>query len=557
MEIRGSSPEMPVYESGDMDEGVDAPEVSQPEAPTDPAEPTDSVQLGEEAMAPQAADDFEYSGLPLKDHSGANFWSADQAQRGTESGTAANAQINRDYSALSQAADRYMNGTQGAPRVNNFFEFAEQASTAVGEQIRNIENVQLGANGSAVGAVKAGQAMLNGQQLDQARRVYDATMRDQADQVVQQNPNDNSLLNGSRVLGGTAGQMWGEMDTTRDALVNGNTAIHKHLGSAADTFFRGEADGGKGLEALREAGIVPGSKDDPDGLITRAFTSMQKVHDLGQQWEQATTQEEKDRIQAERLEASKDSVFSFMMHEQGHILQNGAIFDDPTLKRNLGAITETMTFKDTNGEHGQLGAGQNYANFTDRLGLQSVSGDTPGAFPLTKNGETRHYLPDPSQKGSIVDYFSSNMEGRRAENMLNAPARDLETPPETQSGRGVLQMAEGVDRGDFSTLAAGGIRTVGGAAADGTQWVGNQADQGGTSLAIDGVRQSQRGGVYNTAVGNTKMVAGVALHEGGKLVNKAGEVGGAVVDWSANTADRAINGTANAAKGLWRWATNW
>ncbi len=567
MEIRSTGPSYTPAESTGVSEQEEAPPESseESEAP-EPVEPVDSAHLGEEAgQSPTSAgpdmqamaEDFQYQSVPLKDHSGANFWSADQPRPGSESGTQANAQINQDYSHLSKAADRYMTGDTGAPRLNNFFEFAEQASTAVGEQIRNIENVQKGANGSATSAVKAGQSMLNGQQLDQAKRVYDATMRDQADQVVRQHPNDNSVLNGSRVLGGTAGQMWGEMDTTRDALVNGNTAIHKQLGPAADTFFKGEADGGKGLDALKAEGIYPGSNKDPDGLITRAFTSMQKVHDLAQQWEKAGTPEEKERIQKEREQAAKDSVFSFMMHEQGHILQRGSIFDDPTMKRNLQAITPTMTFKDTNGEHGQLGQGQDYSNFKQRLGLNEVPAGTAGAYPLTKNGQTRHYMPDASQQGSIVDYFSRNMGESKAAPMIDSGPRNLEAPPASQSGRGTLQLAEGIDRGDFSTMAAGGVRTVGGAAADGTRWVGDQLDQGGEALAISGARQAQQGGVWNNTAGTAKMVTGVALHGGGKLVEGAGRLGGAAVDLAADATDATINWGANTAKGLWRWATDW
>ena len=522
--------------------------------------PRDSARVSTEARsrpseAPKGlqalTNNFNYRPAQLQDHSGANFWKPGSS---SESGTQANRQINQDYAGLSQAADQYMRAGTGAPTLNNFFEFAEQASTAVGEQIRNIENVQQAAGGSAEAAVKAGGSMLNGTSLDQVRRVHGATMSDQADQVVRQNPQSNSLVNGSRVAGGTVGQMWGEMETTRGALVNGNTGIHKELGSAANTFFQGESQGGKGLESLRAAGVYPGSDKDPDGLVTRAFTSMQRVRDLSQQWEKAATPEQKQAIEAQRMAAAKDSTFSFMMQEQGHILQNGAIFDDPTMKRNLRAITPTMSFQDTNGQHGQLGQGQDYSNFKQRLGLNEVPANTPGAYPLTREGNTRYFQPDPSQKGSIVDYFSSNMESARARPMIDAPARDLEAPPASQTGRGVLQLAQGLDSRDFSTMTAGGIRGAGGAVADTTRWAGNQLDEAGSSLASQGVRQAQQGGYYNSAVGNVKAVGGVALHKTGQVAEAAGRMGSAAVDWTADAADASINWTANTAKGAARRA---
>lgn len=510
-----------------------------------------SGQAGPNLQALQS--NFPYQPQGFKDHYGANFWQAGQAPGGPESGAQANRQINQDYSVLSKTADEYMRGGTNAPTLNNFFEFAEQASTSVGEQIDNIENLQQAAQGSATGAVKAGRGMLGAQPLEQARRVHGATMQDQANQVVGQNPGDNLLTQGSKVAGGTVGQMWGELDTTRDALVNGNTAIHRQLGSAADTFFTGESQGGKGLESLKKQGIFPGSEKDPDGLITRAFGSMQKVRDLSQKWEQAGTQEEKDKIQAQRLAAAKDSTFSFMMHEQGHILQNGAIFEDQTMRRNLKAITPTMSFSDTNGKQGQLGEGQDYSNFKQRLGLQEVGKDTPGAYPLTRDGQTRHYQPDPSQKGSIVDYFSSNMGADKARPMIDAGPRDLQAPPATQSGRGLMQLAEGVDQRDFSTMTAGTIRGAGGLAADGTQWVGKQADEGGTSLALDGIRQARRGGFVNSTVGGAKVAGGVALRETGRLAQATGELGGKAVDWTADAADSTINWTANTAKSAGNW----
>ncbi len=522
--------------------------------------PRDSARVSAEARSAPTApprglsaltSNFNYRPGQLQDHSGASFWKPGSS---SESGTAANRQINQDYAGLSRAADEYMRAGTQAPTLNNFFEFAEQASTAVGEQIRNIENVQQAAGGSAEAAVKAGGSMLNGTSLDQVRRVHGATMADQADQVVRQNPTSNSLMNGSRVAGGTMGQMWGEMETTRGALVHGNTRIHKELGSAANTFFQGESQGGKGLDALKSAGIYPGSDKDPDGLVTRAFTSMQRVRDLSQQWEKAGTPEQKKAIEAQRLAAAKDSTFSFMMQEQGHILQNGAIFDDPTMKRNLRAITPTMSFQDTNGQHAQLGKGQDYSNFKQRLGLNEVPAGTPGAYPLTREGQTRHFQPDPTQKGSIVDYFSSNMEASRARPMIDAPARDLEAPPASQTGQGVLQLARGVDRRDFSTMAAGGIRGAGGAVTDSTQWAGNRLDEAGTDLALAGVRQAQQGGYYNSAVGNAKAVGGVALHKTGQVAEAAGRMGAAAVDWTADAADASINWTANTAKGAARRA---
>lgn len=497
---------------------------------------------------------FSYQSPGFRDHSAANFWQAGQARGGPPSGTEANRQINQDYAFLSRTADQYMRGGTQAPTLNNFFEYAEQASTAVGRQISPIENVQRAAQGEVTGAVKAGQSWMGAQPLEQARRVHQATMADQADQVVRQNPNENVVTQASRVAGGTVGQMWGELDTTRDALVRGNTAIHRQLGSAADTFFQGESEGGKGLEKLKEAGVFPGSEKDPDGLITRAFSSMQNVRDLSQQWQRAGSQEERDRIQAQRLDAAKDSTFSFMMHEQGHILQNGAIFEDATMRRNLRAITPTMSFEDTHGRQGQLGEGKDYSNFQQRLGLQPVGANTPGAFPLTRDGVTRHYQPDPSQTGSIVDYFSKNMGPERARPMIDADAREVETAPTTQSGRGALQLAEGIDRRDFSTLTAGAIRGGGGLVTDTSRWAGDRAEQSGARMALDGMRQTQQGGLVNSTVGTARMATGVAMHEAGRLAQAGGELGAQAVDWTADTSDRAINWTANTAKSAGDWS---
>ena len=537
------------------------PTRSAPKASKPASAPKDGVKLSGEAAKAEPKgpnlgplkSNFSYKPADLKDHSAANFW---KPGKSSESGAEANRQINQDYANLSKTADEYMRAGTQAPTLNNFFEYAEQASAAVGDQIGNIENVQKAAGGSAEAAVQAGRSMLNGQSLDQVQRVHGATMRDQADQVVRQNPNSNDLVNGSRVAGGTMGQMWGELETTRGALVHGNTQIHKELGSAANTFFAGEGKGGKGLDALKDSGIYPGSSKDPDGHVTRAFSSMQKVRELSQKWEQAKTPEEKKAIEAQRSDAAKESAYSFMMQEQGHILQNGAIFEDQTMKRNLKAITPTMSFRDTNGVHGQLGAGQDYSNFKQRLGLNEVGANTPGAYPLTRDGQTRYFQPDPSQKGSIVDYFSSNMGAATARPMIDAGPRTPDTVPSTQTGRGTLQFAQGLDRRDVSTMAAGGIRGAGGLVSDSTQWTGHQVDRAGTSLAIDGVRQAQRGGIYNTTVGNVKAVGGVALHKSGEVAEAAGRLGGRAVDWTADAADTSINWTANTAKEAARWGSD-
>lgn len=500
---------------------------------------------------------FEYNGMNLQDHYGANFWSADQGPGGPESGVDANRAINNDYSQLSRVADEYMRGGVDAPTINNFFENAEQASTEVGRQINNIENSQRGLNGSATGLVDAGRNMANLRQMDQVGRVFDATMQAEANDVVQQNPNGGDLENGARVLGGTAGRMVGELDTTRDALVNGNTAIHRQLGPAADTFFKGEADGGKGIEALKKAGIYPGSDKDPDGLITRAFSSMRETRDLAQQWKDAKTPEERQKIQDKRLKAGKDSMFSFMMHEQGHILQNPQIFDDPVMKRNLKAITPTMQFKDTNKTWGQLGQGQDYSNFQQRLGVNKVDADTPGAFPLTKNGQTQHYMPDPTQKGSIVDYFSQNMEGPGARRMIDAPAAPVDAGPQHQSTKGLREAAQGIDNGDLSSVASGGVRTAGGLASDSMQGAGNAIEGAGESMMIDASNQMARGGVGNQVAGTAKAVTGVVMDKGGEALDTAGQLVEAGTDAVADHTKDVVKSYDNGVVAPWDPNAKW
>lgn len=499
-------------------------------------------------------DTFEYRGLTLQDHSPAIGWVA--GRNGIESGAHANEGINQDYSNLSRAAYGYMQAGSGAPVLNNFFEFAEQASNEVGQQINNIENLQRAATGDVSAAAQAGLQMSNGQQVDQVRRVGASTLNQAAFRVLSRNPAGNPVGQATQISGQTAGQMWHELDVTRDALVRGNVNIHRHLGPAADAFFKGEADGGQGVEALRKAGYYPGSQADPDGLITRGFTSMRRARELSQEWQTASP-ERRAEIERQREAAAKDSTFSFMMHEQGHILQTPQIFDNPVLRRNLGAITPTMTFTDANGTHRQLGQGQNYANFEERVGLRQVAADTPGAFPLTKNGRTTYYTPDPSQRGSIVDYFSNNISGPRAQHMIETGPRPLNETPTTQTGRGILQTAEGIDNGDVSTVVAGAIRTVGGVGSQGLQEGGNSVRQSGNAVIMDGIRRMQGSGVISDTTGAAEVVVGVGLHQAGQTLRTAGTVARVGVDQAANLADRTINNlgtTARVTRNLLRWA---
>lgn len=351
---------------------------------------------------------FEYAPVALQDLREAKGW---DPESGGMSGSDANATINQTYDTLDKDMTRYL----GEPPVANWMTFGKYASREAGEQIRNLENVERAASGDLDAAARvagdmaeptaAMQALLLG--ADTAKRVYD----DENGQVVTD----------------TVPQVFDTLSTMRDALVEGNTEIYQNIAPAFDAFLRGEADpASSGLQALAEAGYEKGSKKDPQGFVTAAFEKYAQARQKGLEANEAGDPAERQRLLDERAQLVGDANLQIGLQEQMTILQRNSIYGDRDMQAALGAVSGTMSLRDANGTHALRPDGRNWSGFADRMGLRETSPDDPNGIAVTDpKGRTRHYVPDPSQKGTIVEYFTENLEGDAARTLIEGSPRPL------------------------------------------------------------------------------------------------------------------------------------
>lgn len=359
---------------------------------------------------------FSYTGRKYRDLRGATmYWESKPGD--VQSPTAANRQINKDYDCINRDMQRYLAGNPKSahrlPRTADWTTYGKYASREAGEFIRTTENV-----------------------LSSSKNYDKAGLRT-AEGLVRHDLNLDSV---SKALGGakngllhpiTAAQAaWDlprDLTTLNKALVTGNTGIHQNIAPAYDAFLRGEAAGGKGLESLEKAGYRKGSKKDRQGFVTQAFTNYQKARKLGLKAQKSSDPVQQARLEAERQKLMDRGNLLLGYQEQMEILQKPDVFEQPSIQRLLGLFSGTMNVTDPNGKYDFLPNGGNWTDFATRMGLEKVPAGTPGADAIKgTDGKTTCYLPDPSQKGTIIDYFNTRAKGLPAWKLNAGHPRELE-----------------------------------------------------------------------------------------------------------------------------------
>lgn len=400
-------------------------------------EPRDTVVLGKGRklrQSPSAAvSERTFSHRPLHppDLTSVQDWKPGSSNL---SPSQANQRINDDYHRLNRSMQRYLAGDRSAetlPTVPDWMTFGKYASREAGEQIRNLENFQKARGGDLKAAGDLSRDGFNLEAVSQALSMGKDTVQ-QTSGELQGIPMPHPVS--------AAVTMNDRMDRLSRALIKGNSEIHHNIAPAYDLFLSGESSGEGGMKKLRDAGYAPGSSKDPQGFVTEAFECYRQARQSGI-WAQRT----KDgALKAELLEDRRTSVergnLMLGIQEQLEILQQPAIYGDPEVQLALRSVRGQMTFSDANGKHRVGSLHQDWTDFASRMGMREVAADHPQAIAVRDaQGATHHYLPDPDQPGTIVEYFSRHTgpdeaSQARARNLIQSQARDVVQQPESTLG---------------------------------------------------------------------------------------------------------------------------
>ncbi|ODT78689.1 hypothetical protein ABS71_01575 [bacterium SCN 62-11] len=458
---------------------------------------------------------FRYASPAPRDQTQAQAWWPGKT---LTSGTQANATINGDYHQLNANMQTYLGGNPGAaklPAVADWTSFGKYASREAGEQIRNLEDVMKAYEGSAQGAADVARNMANLDQITQGLLL-----------------GGNSAARNGANLPEISGDLVTKLGKMRNALVEGNTEIHKNIAPAYDAFLSGESSGQKGLESLAAAGYTPGSAKDPQGFVTQGFESYKQARGLGLQAQRETDPNRQQALLKQRQELMEKGNLYIGLQEQMEILQRPAIFGDKDMKQAMAAVAGTMSLTDANGKHALRPDGKNWTDFAARMGLKPCAADAPGAISVKdKQGVLTHYLPDLTQKGTILEYFTQNASGTAADNLNRNAPRPLVVGPTSGTGQAVDQLARQIDQGNLTgslraaqslplRVAGDGMREGGG----GLQAGGQLLTGSGLSQMADGLQQGGVRGYARASGGALQMGMGVVAGQVGQKLSFWGGV---------------------------------
>ncbi len=532
---------------------ANAPAANAP-APAPANAPAGAAAPAGQPTPPRFDGDFQYNAPPIPNVNGANFWTPGSSQM---SGSQANETINKTYDSLDRQFQQYMPG----PPVANWMTYGKYASREAGSQIDTLENTRKAMNGSAEAAVRAGGAMTDLDTLNQSTRVGLSAAGDEASRL---NP-VKAALKPAEAAGEVAGGAYGQTAyKLHGALVEGNTGIYNNMAPAYDAFLKGESKGGPGgMQALKDAGYTPGSPKDSQGFITQGFSKYREARDVADAYQKETDPAKKAALLQKRDGLMNEGNLMFGIQEQMNILQKPTIFGDPQIQNMMGGINGQMSFREApTGRFDLLPQGtKNWTNFQDRMGFKTVPQGTEGAIPIKDHqGNTNFYAPDRTQKGTIVDFFESNLNGNNAAKLMSGSPSPLASnqAPTTNTGAGLLEGARGFDNGNAGQVVSGGIKTVAGvptdiaqAGADGLQSVGKSNLDAGANRMVNGTSTLER------VAGTAQAVAGGVADTAGDYLEAGAHGVKAAADWTADTAGTAVNWSAGAAKSTWNWLTSW
>lgn len=377
---------------------------------------------------------FRFDAPELPDLRAARTWAPGKpGLRGGE----ANAVVNATYTALDESMSAYL----GSPALPNWMSFGKYASREAGGQLLRLEE--------AIDALQGGKldALIDTFQNAGGAPV-DATM-DGVRLMVASYGNPVKALKGAKVL--------------HSALVWGNTGVYGDIAPAYAVFLKGEAEGGKGLQALQAAGYGQGEKD-PQGLLLEAFRCYHQAQRVG-----AATPE----AEAQRKALVARGTLLLGVHEQMVILQAPQVFGNPEVAKVLDRMGKgAMVLHEPSAPGGKrvlLPQGGNWSTFATRMGFEAVPPGTerPSDVQVRDHFGTLHRYrvsEDPKRlRGTISELFAQGLEPKAAAALLNNRPRPL--PAEYLDGNDFQKLWDGVT-GAFSSFK----RKLLGAAPESPSW---------------------------------------------------------------------------------------
>lgn len=519
---------------------------------------TDSILSAlNEPASPEPSKDkfFDYDQKEIKDYTEAQAWGPGSHLM---SGVEANKEITAGYHHLNTQMQDYLagdpNGTK-LPQVSDWSTFAKYASGGeVQKETRLLENVERGFAGEAGGFARAAVEGSDPMTLEQGARLGTELG---TDSVKKQGVNNvlNPLGAASGALADTAGEGVTTAGELRDALVKGNTEIWRDVAPGYDAFLKGESDGGKGMEKLKEAGYYKGSEKDPHGLITQGFSDYKAARELGlkAQGMDPKSAEYKEAL-AERQRLMERGNLRLVAQEQ-LMLESDQIYNNPRVKRAISTVSPSMGMKDANGGYRLLPNGGDWTKFEDRMGVKQVpkAGENTIDFP-DKNGKMQHFAADPSQKGTISHYFKENSTGPAAESLIRNQPSAVDPKPKSHTGNAVIDAADAFDRGDAGQFAGQTSSIPARVASDVTQIASDKLDSSAQGFYGQGYNRIQQGRQTGGITGAAQQIYGGAeMLEGGlretasdyaqgasNLASATGDVVENVVDAGVTEAEETI-----------------
>lgn len=544
-----SDPEIPTDTQDDVSLSGDAGEAGESESPllgglssNFSAAPNSSIPeptagQPDEAAPEKPADQnpaqpdphFKYDGVPWKDHSESIGWTPGSKR---ESPTQANEAITAGYMDLNKGMQDYLKGDPNGPKLPELADwstFGKYASPLAGEQIRNLQDVELAKSGDLEAARRLQKNATNLETINQGLALTTDSLSGNAANVKPLDAALNPLGETGKVLGETAGDLaFTTPSTMLDALVRGNNGIYNNFAPAYDAFLKGEADGTGGMEALKAAGYEPGSDKDRQGFISDSLGKYKEARDLGLQAQKETDPARRDELLKQRQSLVETANLNLGNQEQIEVIQQPGVFGHPEVAKRIGALGGTMSMHDANGTTPLLPNGGNWSDFATRMGYKEVPEGTEGAMKIRHpDGKVHNYQVDPTQKGTISEYFTQNLSGPRAAKLNNSNPQSLYRPTTSNSGSQADGLARDLNRGNYTDAVGKAASLPVIAGGDLTAYGGDKLSQAGDRKAVTGaVRMAQawqKGETLNMVRGGAELGLGAVASGGGRVMRSAGE----------------------------------
>jgi|GEM_PF-2187967 len=236
-------------------------------------------------------------------------------------------------------------------------------------------------------------------------------------------------------------------------LIIGNQGIYRNMVPGALAFLQGEADGGKGIEKFQAwAKTQPDDSNDlwmngtcdPQNFLLNAFKAYQQVRQMGMEMMQldlskAGNKEKWDALKDKRRKLMDVANVIIGCQEQMCILQAPNVFTNPTMRTLVQGQEKQMMLHDKGDPGGArrridlLPDGGDWTVFVTRMGLQPGSGGSSIHIqdPYESAFAEGDYAADASRRGTIFDYFHTNLGGGAVKDpiMTSVPDNNIDRYP--------------------------------------------------------------------------------------------------------------------------------